>query len=266
MFACDGRTVLSDLFYDGISASGHDTGSINSSGVQMIGDTSPARRHASSIFPRIAALARCRRFQVRRKSTPFTAAIATRAASTRAVDGKAPLRRGERTSVPARGPATKIAMPGSALMRRAAAGGQRKDFVWWDVFPIPAGRNNTLSHVYDEGAVPGGGPRHRAVRQQHVHRDDSGLLQDAHPLFGFHRPVRPALPHPGARGPGHDAVGPSGSQHDDLWASVMGVKRTELAGGDIAGVGMGRRVLLIGFRHRPAAAVPEARNRHADER
>ena len=101
----------------------HDTGSINSSGVQIIGDTSPARRHVSSIFPRMAALARCRRFQVTRKSTPLTAGIATCAASTRAVDGKAPLRRSERTSAPARGPAAKIGMLSSALMRRAAAAG-----------------------------------------------------------------------------------------------------------------------------------------------
>ena len=113
--------MLSDLFHDGISASGHDTGSINSSGVQMIGDTSPARRQAS-IFPRMAALARCRRFQVTRKSTPLTAAIATCAASTRALDGKAPLRRSERMSAPARGPAAKIGTP----QKRVDASGGRE--------------------------------------------------------------------------------------------------------------------------------------------
>ena len=120
VLGCDGRTMFSDFFHDRIPASGHDDGSISSSGVQMIGGTSPARRHASSILPRIAALARCRRFQVSRKSTPLMAAIARCAASIRACGGSAPLRTRDRTNAPALGPAVNIGMPRSASIRRAA--------------------------------------------------------------------------------------------------------------------------------------------------
>jgi hypothetical protein len=66
MLLCNRLAVLSDLFNDGIAARSHGLGSISSSGVQMIGGTKPACRHVSSILPRIVALARCRRFQVRR--------------------------------------------------------------------------------------------------------------------------------------------------------------------------------------------------------
>ena len=56
--------MLPHFFHDGISTTGHGFGSISSSGVQMIGGTNPAARHASLILPRSAALARCRRFRV----------------------------------------------------------------------------------------------------------------------------------------------------------------------------------------------------------
>ena len=121
VFPGNGRTVFSNLIHDGISANLHDDGSISSSGVQMIGGTSLARRHVSSILPRTAALARCRRFHVRRKSTPLRAAIATWAASTRAVVGNAPPRRRDRTSAPVPRPGDRMGMSRSSPSRRAAA-------------------------------------------------------------------------------------------------------------------------------------------------
>jgi hypothetical protein len=41
----------------------------SSSGVQIVGGTSPAERHTASMVPRSAAFARCLHFHVSRKST-----------------------------------------------------------------------------------------------------------------------------------------------------------------------------------------------------
>ena len=68
---------------------GHCHSSISSSGVQITGGDSPAERHVRSIGPRVAALAMCVQFQVRRKSIPWTAATAMCSASTAAAVGTA---------------------------------------------------------------------------------------------------------------------------------------------------------------------------------
>ena len=60
---------------------------INSCGVQMTGGLKPSRSQMSRNFSTIAALAMCRQFQVSRKSIPYTAAVATWAASVSALAG-----------------------------------------------------------------------------------------------------------------------------------------------------------------------------------
>jgi hypothetical protein len=74
----DGAHFLSD------SIPGHGYSSINSSGVQITGGTKPAARHTPSIISHVAAFARCVQFLVRKKSIPFTAAVAGTASLSRA--------------------------------------------------------------------------------------------------------------------------------------------------------------------------------------
>ena len=64
VFLSDRGAVPAYFLNEGIST--HNQTSISSSGVQMTGGRTPALWHVSSIFPRMAALAKCRRFQVRR--------------------------------------------------------------------------------------------------------------------------------------------------------------------------------------------------------
>jgi hypothetical protein len=81
---------LVDFFDDGV-ASLHDGFLVgSSSGVQMMGGARPSERQTASIVLRIAALARCLQFQVKRYVISCAAAMPMWNASTVAFSGKAP--------------------------------------------------------------------------------------------------------------------------------------------------------------------------------